>query len=166
MGKRRRNNMTLAGVAIWCLSIAVRDGQCLHWPRKRDSRGYGQIKFAGRVRRPHALVLEHFAGPAPEGKPCALHSCHTPSCINPAHLRWGTLQDNSDDMVRAGRWRGCPHGQRGEYNGNAALTRKDVGAIRRLYAEQRELTQRQIGERFGVTHSTVSAIVLNKIWQD
>jgi hypothetical protein len=35
-----------------------------------------------------------------------LHSCDNRVCININHLRLGTPQDNMDDKMRRGRWRG------------------------------------------------------------
>jgi hypothetical protein len=38
-----------------------------------------------------------------EDKRVVRHSCNTPACINPAHLRVGTQRDNMQDMIQAGR---------------------------------------------------------------
>jgi hypothetical protein len=35
----------------------------------------------------------------------ALHSCDNPPCCNPKHLRWGTQQENVQDIFKRGRRR-------------------------------------------------------------
>jgi hypothetical protein len=48
------------------------------------------------------LLCEEFYGPAPPGKPLALHNttngCIGGLCVNPAHLRWGSRSENSFDI--------------------------------------------------------------------
>lgn len=52
----------------------------------------------------HDLVLTVWDGPKPPDKE-SCHSCDNRPCINPLHLRWGTRQDNVDDMMaRRGHW--------------------------------------------------------------
>ena len=48
------------------------------------------------------LLCEEVYGPAPPGKPLALHNtkngCLGGLCVNPAHLRWGSRSENSFDI--------------------------------------------------------------------
>lgn len=73
--------------------------ECVMWPFKVQHKGYA----VWADRRVGRMVLERTQGPAPKGRPLCLHSCHTPACINPAHLRWGTAKENTADMMHAGR---------------------------------------------------------------
>lgn len=52
----------------------------------------------GPIRRSFKL----FNGPIPEGQ-WVLHSCDTPSCCNPMHLRLGDRSQNGKDIVERNR---------------------------------------------------------------
>ncbi len=51
---------------------------------------------------------------------------------------------------------------RGEQNGNAKLTAKQVAAIRRA---ARRVSQRALAQRYHVTKQAVSRIVLGRTWR-
>ena len=85
--------------------------------------GYGQIHSSGRTAYAHRVAWELANGQIPEGA-FVLHNCDNRRCVNPAHMRLGSFQDNMDDMT--GKLRHA-HGAR---NGHAKLTVKDVKAIR------------------------------------
>lgn len=53
--------------------------------------------------------------------------------------------------------------QKGEYNSQAKITLEQVKEIRRLYATG--LTQKSIGNMFGISQVHVSDITLNKKWK-
>lgn len=53
--------------------------------------------------------------------------------------------------------------QRGEKNSSAVVTEAQVGQIREMW-RVRAMSQREIAAMFGITQSTVSAIVLRKNW--
>ena len=57
-----------------------------------------------------------------------MHQCDNPPCVNPAHLRLGSPQENMTDKAQKGRaWRGC-----GELSAQATLTNAQVMGIRML----------------------------------
>ena len=79
---------------------------CWPWMGKRHSEdGYGRYRFQKKYHTAHRYALWSAVGDAPDGKPFALHSCDYQPCCNPAHLRWGSNQDNVDDKVARGRTR-------------------------------------------------------------
>ena len=75
--------------------------ECWPWTASRTRQGYGHFGWNQKVVEASrvAYILTH----GDPGDFCVLHSCDHPECCNPAHLRAGTHQDNSQDMVDRGR---------------------------------------------------------------
>ena len=119
---------------------------CWEWTKKvnkKDNRPYFTVN--GKRRPAYCIVLELATGITQEGKQ-ALHSCDNCTCCNPSHLRWGSHQDNMDDMVERER-----HG----------LPKTVVRAIRKLRIEGK--SQREISELYGISRETVSAIDTGRV---
>ena len=76
---------------------------CWNWHGSMDTKGYGQIRIAGKARIATHVALDLVGRPRPEDKRCALHHCDNPGCVNPNHLWWGTLKENTADMMAKGR---------------------------------------------------------------
>lgn len=160
----RRFGDPLAGGTGWgepsaFLARAVEhsDPACLEWPYGKLPCGYGVL--AGEpegTTLAHRIVLIRTAGDPPEPGMEACHLpgiCHNRSCVNPAHLYWGTKDDNQQDRVLDGT------DSRGERCGNAKLTKVDVLAIR-----SSALTAAEEAARHGVHPGTISKIRRRKLW--
>lgn len=129
----RTRNQTDAEAVAWVMRRKVdrRPDGCWIWTgAPNSSRGYGRIGLRGRQVLIHRLACEHAHGPAPAGKPFAIHSCDRPSCCNPAHLRWGSHADNMQDRLKRGR----ANLPAGEIHYRAKLTASRVREIRTLRA--------------------------------
>jgi len=83
------------------------------------------------------------------------HVCDDRLCFNPAHLFAGTQSENILDCVVKGR----KNQVRGESNGQARLTTKDIKAIR---ADTR--TQTAIAAAYRVRQSNISRIKSGHNW--
>lgn len=79
------------------------------------------------------------------------HRCDNPACYRPSHLFEGTATDNNHDAKRKGR------NAFGTRVGNSVLDEKTVRKVRHLL-KTTNLTQREIGEKFGLSQSHVSYI--------
>lgn len=167
-----------------------RDG-CWLWTGGAQTAGYGMIwcKAKGGPVLAHqaSYVLEHGAVvPGME----IIHSCDTPACVNPAHLKQATHADNLADAASKGRMSsGAAHrekvlaglggewasgenhkrrtlegmrrtGQLGEQNPRSKLTDNQVSQIRSERAAG--VSCRKLGRRYGVSHQTVSGITTGK----
>jgi hypothetical protein len=131
------------------------------WTAGTSADGYGKLKVGGKWLYAHRVAWEITHGPIPAGL-LVLHRCDRRRCCNPAHLFLGTVQDNTDDMLRKGRWIQLP--RHGERNGRAKLGWADVLTIRDLYRTG-EHSQRQLAQRFGVAPRTIGDVVTGKKWR-
>ena len=68
-------------------------GRCWLFTGARCTRGYGQIKNAGRDRLAHRVAYEELVGPIPDGLQLD-HLCRVRRCVNPAHLEPVTCREN------------------------------------------------------------------------
>lgn len=57
----------------------------------------------GRTTTASRAVLLAYVGEPPTPKHHAMHSCDNPKCVNPAHLKWGTPSENTQDKIAKGR---------------------------------------------------------------
>jgi hypothetical protein len=126
---------------------------CWIWLGAVTKSGYGIIRIDGKTKLATHLSLELNGFPR-SGSDFALHSCDTPSCVNPDHLRWGSQQENMADMEdRTGHWNArkthCKHGH--EYtaentivckghNGNPKRNCRKCQEIRSQKRRMRSLT--------------------------
>jgi hypothetical protein len=74
---------------------------CWEWIGAKDSRGYGNVKVGGHVRKAHVVVYEALRGPIATGLECD-HLCRVPWCVNPDHME---LVAHAENVRRgAARW--------------------------------------------------------------
>lgn len=81
---------------------------CLEWMSSQNDRGYGAFYFGKRKFLAHRVAWELINGPIPEGL-LIRHMCNNRLCCNPAHLKPGTYAENTQDMMRSGRWKNAPN---------------------------------------------------------
>jgi hypothetical protein len=86
------------------------------------------------------------------------HDCDNPCCINPAHLRLGTIRDNNNDCVERGR------NAKGEKHWCSKLTTECVINIKKRLREGKE-TQVAIARDYGVVQSVISDIAVQRKWR-
>lgn len=138
--------------------------ECWPWKASTNPDGYGWIRRIadGLMDLAHRVSWELNRGKIPSGM-YVLHSCDNPPCVNPGHLWLGTQVDNMADMTRKGRKIGIV-GPHGEAHAFAKVTAEQVREIRRIYAEG-EISQKALGERYGLTQSPTSQIIRHETWK-
>lgn len=133
---------------------------CWDWQASLTPSGYGRFKIASyQTAQAHRFSLvmhtreDHL-------DLFALHGCDRPSCVNPNHLRWGTVQDNSDDMKARGRSRNGE--QRGTSNGACKLTDEQLAQIVTGLMDGKCNTE--IADGLPIGHALVSRIRRGRSW--
>lgn len=132
-------------------------GDCLLWRGPYSPSGYGYFYFRGQTYAAHRVSYFLNTGIDP-GDNDVLHSCDNKLCVESDHLHLGNDQENSDEKFLRNRQKFAY----GESHPMAKLTEEDVREIRNLSAQG--VSQREIGERFGINQSHVSDIVTRKKW--
>ena len=131
------------------------DNDCWLWTASLDGKGYGQIAEIvdgqRKTLRAHRVSYELANGPLADGI-VVMHTCDTPACVNPRHLRAGTMKDNTRDMLTKKRNR---HGRLpGVSNPFAKFSEQDVRLMRANYHNGSESISEMARNR-GVTYQAV-----------
>jgi HNH endonuclease len=126
---------------------------CHLWMRGK-SKGYGLVDVFDRTWKAHRVAwMAHHETFLPRGA-FVLHSCDTPSCVNPLHLRVGTHRENMDDRIA--------RGPKGEKCGCSVLKAEQVRQIRLMPLT---VTNRNLGEMYGVTSGAIASIRAGRTWR-
>lgn len=136
-------------------SIPVTESGCWLWLGAIGANGYGSITANKKQIGAHRASYMAFKGKIPKGM-LVMHSCDTPTCVNPDHLSIGTHSDNMRDKSHKHRGN-SPSGTR---HRSHKLTLEDVRNIR---LDQRK--QQTIAFEYGVSHQTIWAIKTGLIWR-
>lgn len=135
-------------------------GPCWTWTAAKHPLGYGLLwdyEIEGLRRATHvAVFLQTGAWPILH----VLHKCDTPECVRFSHLEEGTRSKNMQDAVK----RGLLVNPKGENAPKAKLTQLQVDSIRIEYS-QRNITQRELGKKYGVNNSNISCIIRGVHWK-
>jgi hypothetical protein len=135
---------------------------CLLYSKVTVKRPYGHIAITASTRSTtyssvHGLsYLYHNNKTSTEGLH-VLHSCDTPACCNPKHLRLGTNQDNVDDRVSRGR----SVNRKGSANPNTNLSEKNI-----LQIYLAKGTYRSIAGNCGIALGIVGRIKRKDTWKE
>ena len=127
--------------------------ECLLWPYRLNSAGYGLAVVGGSQRTASRWMCVLAHGKPDRLRNGAAHACGNPSCVNPKHLRWATHAENMADKER--------HGTeiRGERNGKTRLTEDDVRYIRNAPPDLAPLM-----ERYGMSKHGISKVRAGSRW--
>jgi hypothetical protein len=161
---------------------------CHPWTGSTQVRGYGIFGLNRRLVPATQLAIRIYSGPMPSGT-FALHKCDNPRCTNHRHLWAGTQKENADDREAKGRGnqpRGdrsgrrlhpekYPRGDNHPLRKNPELVKRGSnhwrsislsdGQISEIRSLEGKMFYWQIGEKFGVSETTVWRIIKRNDWR-
>jgi hypothetical protein len=146
---------------FWNKVARGKPNECWEWQAARLEPGYGIFMTKGNTTlRANRIALTLSKGPIPTGLD-ACHTCDNPPCCNPNHLFYGTMQRNLQDASAKNRCAVQRHPEivRGERNGSAKLTEKEVRAIR---CKSESITQ--AATRYSVSITIIKRIRNRTLW--
>ena len=133
---------------LWSHISDIDENDCYNCDLAQNSNGHCQIRVGKRLVFAHRISL-YIATKKHPLNLLACHRCNNAKCINPDHLYWGTDSQNMIDRSMAGN-----HNKQ-KISAEQALEIRDY----------KGLTQKKLGEKFGISQRTVSDIKSGKIWK-
>lgn len=129
------------------------NSECWEWKASKQSDGYGQFGFNGKVQLAHRVAWILFHGDIPDNQ-FVLHTCDNRGCVNYInHLFLGTNSDNMLDMFKKGR---DPH------NGGK-LTKEQALAIRILF--QCQISTNELANLYSVSKRAIRDIIKKRTYK-
>jgi hypothetical protein len=130
--------------------------ECWEWQAGLYPDGYGKFRTGSKMERAHRIVYEMNIGKIPEGL-LVIHSCDNRKCVNPGHLRVGTMKDNARDCKERGRMIRVY----GERCSATKLSAASVAAIREMHA-MGGVARKALAQWFNITCQQVGQLILGK----
>lgn len=134
----------------------------------RSNYGYGRIAIHGRVWMSHRYSYFAHKGPIPVGA-IVMHTCDCVACVNPDHLKLGTVAENNKDAASKGRTsKGKLHSDkilptvaRGASNSATKVSESDVVNIRNAVG----WSQRALAKQYGISQQAIFNILHKISWR-
>ena len=125
-------------------------GECVMWSGGPTTNGYGQLKQdVWGTGYAHQWACHHWNDsplPVEEGM-CIKHSCDNRLCVNPAHLSYGTVQENIQEMVE----------RHPKAMGRVAPTDAELELLRQMIVD--DLPRREMMRRIGHSRHWIDRVV-------
>lgn len=171
--------MNAAEKRFWSKVDIRSKNECWEWTGNTVD-GYGHFALThSKTVKAHRFSYELKHGQIPSGF-MVLHRCDNRKCVNSNHLFLGTHTDNMKDRNAKNRQaKGDRHGAKihpekfrfshskgaplGSKNPRTHLTENDVIEIKRLL--KTDMSQTDIGKKFGVTRFVIWKIKFGYAWQ-
>lgn len=137
-------------------TVIVENG-CHLFNGNKNEDGYARISKDGKLVFVHREIFKKH-NPDVEVTGVIMHSCDTPNCINPEHLRHGTQADNVQDMKDKGRGNYLTGSQQTQ----AKLNEDDVKIIKQKL--EIGVTCARLARDFNVSEAAIRNIKMGRRW--
>ena len=152
---------------FWARVRIGKEDECWLWdgPVRSEKSQYGQVAFKKKRASAHRVAFELTYGDISEGM-YILHSCDTPPCCNPRHLREGTHLENMSDMIARNRRPGLhrdinPASKVTAHQKTQIITEYD--ALPRLNVRQVKSGElKKLAEKYNVSAALVNDLVRHR----
>lgn len=142
------------------IANCIEKNGCLLWQGCVNDKGYGFIRHNHKSIGTHRAMW--FVTNGEWSKKLILHKCDVRNCININHLFEGTAQDNTDDMMKKGRYHqyNLPVGSQ---KPGTKIDEAQALEIKKLLAKK--ITAIEIAKRLNTTIHIVYDIKRNRTWK-
>ena len=144
--------------------VLIHPSGCWLWTKGKNRAGYGTASVRRHPVFAHRLSHWAFKGPIPEDR-IILHSCHNKSCVNPDHLRAGTVSENLLDAIRIGAAKPIPIEKSIKLGSRHGMSKITEGTVLKIFRMRKmAMIQRDIAEIVGLSRSQVGNILRGYGW--
>lgn len=143
-------------LALELIRVLPKD-KCIEWSGAKTSDGYPMLTTDGKqvlVTRYVKAITDEI--PMPPSSIVCRHTCDNPPCINPEHLIWGTMKDNSQDAIQRNRT------ARGQRLPQSKLTDVDVVEARALFLQTDSLLA--VTTKYGLGNNAATQMLTGKTY--
>jgi hypothetical protein len=140
---------------------------CWIWTGPKTSKGYGAISgeqpakgVRGKTLLAHRVSYELNSGDTLTGSDVVCHSCDTPDCVNPAHLRKDTQSSNIKEAFAKERKE--PLILSGENNPKSKLTLEQARYIK-AHPEKKHT---ELAAMFGLSPNCIRGVRIGRTWKE
>lgn len=134
----------------------MKESKCILWTKACNEKGYGVTWKYGKIYKAHRAAYEKHHSIKLTSTQYVLHTCDTPSCVNPEHLYIGTQKDNMQDRKERTGF----HQTQGSKHPSHKLKEKDIYYILNSHCRNKDLAK-----YFSVDPSLISRIRSGKKWK-
>lgn len=132
-------------------------GDCWNWLGYKNKTGHGQFYFNRKLGFAHRFSFLLHGGNFKDG-PQVMHLCNNGCCVNPKHLKSGTMSENILYAVECGRHKS---GLLGKKFNKSDFSERDKLKIRARYKSGEK--QAALAKEFQVSKRTIQRIVSGHI---